>query len=151
MITLCFPAETFHQRPQAVRKEFLSYSKRLPAWQKDSESTPPPVLVHDPVLQLNRGRGHFFRRKNNVLSFHQGELITFYYHWKKTPEAAGTRAYRQQRRQPSSRKAKTRSAAAPVNTPSRNYSGQHAQPLPRQTLLKLCLCQTWSSLKKINK
>ncbi|MEQ2208769.1 hypothetical protein XENOCAPTIV_013949, partial [Xenoophorus captivus] len=41
-----------------------------------------------------------------------GELITFYYHWKKTPEAAGTRAYRQQRRQPSSRKTKTRSAAA---------------------------------------
>lgn len=58
-----------------------------------------------------------------ALSLHQGELITFYYHWKKTPEAAGTRAYRQQRRQPSSRKAKTRSAAAPVNTPSRNYSG----------------------------
>lgn len=57
--------------------------------------------------------------------FNQGELITFYYHWKKTPEAAGTRAYRQQRRQPSSRKAKTRSAAAPVNTPSRNYSGVH--------------------------
>lgn len=54
----------------------------------------------------------------------QGELISFYYHWKKTPEAAGTRAYRQQRRQPSSRTAKTRSAAAPVNTQSRNYSGE---------------------------
>lgn len=63
--------------------------------------------------------------KCSVFFFNQGELITFYYHWKKTPEAAGTRAYRQQRRQPSSRKAKTRSAAAPVNTPSRNYSGVH--------------------------
>lgn len=55
----------------------------------------------------------------------QGELISFYYHWKKTPEAAGTRAYRQQRREPSSRKAKTRSAAVSVNTTSRNYSGEH--------------------------
>lgn len=94
------------------------------------------------MLQLSSGRVRFFRRKNNARSFHQGELITFYYHWKKTPEAAGTRAYRQQRRQPSSRKAKTRSAAAPVNTPSRNYSGQHAQSPPpktccRQTLLKI--------------
>lgn len=59
----------------------------------------------------------------HVFFFHQGELITFYYHWKRTPEAAGTRAFRQQRRQPSSRKAKTRSAAAPVSTPARNYPG----------------------------
>lgn len=89
---------------------------------------------------------------------HQGELITFYYHWKKTPEAAGTRAYRQQRRQPSSRKAKTRSAAAPVNTPSRNYSGQHAvflkNMLPRvsasELCSKFCVYQMWSSLKMIS-
>lgn len=146
MITLCFPTETLHQRPQAIWKEFLSHPKRLPAWQKDGELTP-PVFVHDPVLRLNCGRGRFSEERIDVSLFHQGELITFYYHWKKTPEAAGTRAYRQQRRQPSSRKAKTRSAAAPVNTPSRNYSGQHAQPLPpktccRQALLKLCLCDT---------
>ncbi|XP_020498041.2 arginine-glutamic acid dipeptide repeats protein isoform X1 [Labrus bergylta] len=68
------------------------------------------------------GKNFFRIRKDFLPSKKTGELITFYYHWKKTPEAAGTRAYRQQRRQPSSRKAKTRSAAAPVNTPSRNYS-----------------------------
>ncbi|KAK9528954.1 hypothetical protein VZT92_013080 [Zoarces viviparus] len=67
------------------------------------------------------GKNFFRIRKDFLPSKKTGELITFYYHWKKTPEAAGTRAYRQQRRQPSSRKAKTRSAAVPV-TPSRNYS-----------------------------
>uniref|UniRef100_A0A4W6DBT8 Arginine-glutamic acid dipeptide repeats protein n=1 Tax=Lates calcarifer TaxID=8187 RepID=A0A4W6DBT8_LATCA len=71
------------------------------------------------------GKNFFRIRKDFLPSKKTGELITFYYHWKKTPEAAGTRAYRQQRRQPSSRKAKTRSAAATVNTPSRNYSGEH--------------------------
>ncbi|XP_045884391.1 arginine-glutamic acid dipeptide repeats protein isoform X2 [Micropterus dolomieu] len=68
------------------------------------------------------GKNFFRIRKDFLPSKKTGELITFYYHWKKTPEAAGTRAYRQQRRQPSSRKAKTRSVAAPVSTPSRNYS-----------------------------
>ncbi|XP_017263856.1 arginine-glutamic acid dipeptide repeats protein [Kryptolebias marmoratus] len=67
------------------------------------------------------GKNFFRIRKDFLPSKKTGELITFYYHWKKTPEAAGTRAFRQQRRQPSSRKAKTRSAAAPVSTPSRNY------------------------------
>ncbi|XP_026204010.1 arginine-glutamic acid dipeptide repeats protein isoform X2 [Anabas testudineus] len=68
------------------------------------------------------GKNFFRIRKDFLPSKKTGELITFYYHWKKTPEAAGTRAYRQQRRQPSSRKAKTRSVAPPVSTPSRNYS-----------------------------
>ncbi|XP_053724838.1 arginine-glutamic acid dipeptide repeats protein isoform X3 [Synchiropus splendidus] len=68
------------------------------------------------------GKNFFRIRKDFLPSKKTGELITFYYHWKKTPEAAGTRAYRQQRRQPSSRKAKTRAAAAPVSTPSRGYS-----------------------------
>ncbi|XP_037534773.1 arginine-glutamic acid dipeptide repeats protein isoform X2 [Nematolebias whitei] len=68
------------------------------------------------------GKNFFRIRKDFLPSKKTGELITFYYHWKKTPEAAGTRAFRQQRRQPSSRKAKTRSAAAPVSAPSRNYS-----------------------------
>ncbi|XP_061688872.1 arginine-glutamic acid dipeptide repeats protein isoform X2 [Syngnathoides biaculeatus] len=68
------------------------------------------------------GKNFFRIRKDFLPSKKTGELITFYYHWKKTPEAAGTRAYRQQRRQPSSRKAKTRSVAAPVSAPSRNYS-----------------------------
>ncbi|XP_056293221.1 arginine-glutamic acid dipeptide repeats protein isoform X2 [Pseudoliparis swirei] len=67
------------------------------------------------------GKNFFRVRKDFLPSKKTGELITFYYHWKKTPEAAGTRAYRQQRRQPSSRKAKTRSAAVLV-TPSQNYS-----------------------------
>ncbi|KAK6319432.1 hypothetical protein J4Q44_G00106430 [Coregonus suidteri] len=66
---------------------------------------------------------HFFRiRKELLPNKKTGELITFYYHWKKTPEAAGTRPYRQHRRQPSSRKAKTRAALATVNTPSRSQS-----------------------------
>ncbi|XP_015253960.1 PREDICTED: arginine-glutamic acid dipeptide repeats protein-like isoform X1 [Cyprinodon variegatus] len=68
------------------------------------------------------GKNFFRIRKDFLPSKKTGELITFYYHWKKTPEAAGTRAYRQQRRQPSSRKAKTRSTAATVSPPSRNYS-----------------------------
>nr|XP_043879915.1 arginine-glutamic acid dipeptide repeats protein isoform X2 [Solea senegalensis] len=68
------------------------------------------------------GKNFFRIRKDYLPSKKTGDLISFYYHWKKTPEAAGTRAYRQQRREPSSRKAKTRSAAASVNTPSRNYS-----------------------------
>ncbi|XP_055768682.1 arginine-glutamic acid dipeptide repeats protein isoform X2 [Salvelinus fontinalis] len=66
---------------------------------------------------------HFFRiRKELLPNKKTGELITFYYHWKKTPEAAGTRPYRQHRRQPSSRKAKTRAALATVNTPSQAQS-----------------------------
>ncbi|XP_024126872.1 arginine-glutamic acid dipeptide repeats protein isoform X2 [Oryzias melastigma] len=68
------------------------------------------------------GKNFFRIRKEFLPSKKTGELITFYYHWKKTPEAAGTRAYRQQRRQPSSRKAKTRSAAVLDNVPSRKYS-----------------------------
>ncbi|CAB1353989.1 unnamed protein product, partial [Coregonus sp. 'balchen'] len=62
---------------------------------------------------------HFFRiRKELLPNKKTGELITFYYHWKKTPEAAGTRPYRQHRRQPSSRKAKTRAAlATPADPP----------------------------------
>ncbi|XP_023810517.1 arginine-glutamic acid dipeptide repeats protein isoform X2 [Oryzias latipes] len=68
------------------------------------------------------GKNFFRIRKEFLPSKKTGELITFYYHWKKTPEAAGTRAYRQQRRQPSSRKAKTRSAAVLDNAPSRKYS-----------------------------
>uniref|UniRef100_A0A674NKL8 Arginine-glutamic acid dipeptide repeats n=1 Tax=Takifugu rubripes TaxID=31033 RepID=A0A674NKL8_TAKRU len=70
------------------------------------------------------GKNFFRIRKDFLPSKKTGELINFYYHWKKTPEAAGTRAYRQQRRQPSSRKAKTRSAAATTNASSRNYSGE---------------------------
>uniref|UniRef100_A0A3P8UPN7 Arginine-glutamic acid dipeptide (RE) repeats b n=1 Tax=Cynoglossus semilaevis TaxID=244447 RepID=A0A3P8UPN7_CYNSE len=64
------------------------------------------------------GKNFFRIRKDFLPSKKTGELISFYYHWKKTPEAAGTRAYRQQRREPSSRKAKTRSAAVSVNTTS---------------------------------
>ncbi|XP_061583209.1 arginine-glutamic acid dipeptide repeats protein isoform X1 [Cololabis saira] len=72
------------------------------------------------------GKNFFRIRKDFLPSKKTGELIAFYYHWKKTPEAAGTRAYRQQRRQPSSRKAKTRSAAPPDNTQSRKYSAVDA-------------------------
>ncbi|XP_072308485.1 arginine-glutamic acid dipeptide repeats protein isoform X2 [Eucyclogobius newberryi] len=70
------------------------------------------------------GKNFFRIRKDFLPCKKTGELITFYYHWKKTPEAAGTRAYRQQRRQPSARKAKTRSAVASSNAPSQNYSNE---------------------------
>uniref|UniRef100_A0A3Q3K6X5 Arginine-glutamic acid dipeptide (RE) repeats a n=1 Tax=Monopterus albus TaxID=43700 RepID=A0A3Q3K6X5_MONAL len=53
-----------------------------------------------------------------------GELITFYYYWKKTPEAASCRAHRRHRRQPVFRRIKTRTASTPVNTPSRPPSSE---------------------------
>lgn len=57
-------------------------------------------------------------------SFSQGELITFYYYWKKTPEAASSRAHRRHRRQAVFRRIKTRTASTPVNTPSRPPSSE---------------------------
>lgn len=54
----------------------------------------------------------------------QGDLITFYYYWKKTPEAASCRAHRRHRRQPVFRRIKTRTASTPVNTPSRPPSSE---------------------------
>lgn len=54
----------------------------------------------------------------------QGELITFYYYWKKTPEAVASRPHRQQRRQPVSRKVKTRNATAAANATSRTSSSK---------------------------
>lgn len=62
----------------------------------------------------------------------QGELITFYYYWKKTPEAASCRAHRRHRRQPVFRRIKTRTASTPVSTPSRPPSSEfctYAWPL----------------------
>lgn len=56
--------------------------------------------------------------------YFQGELITFYYYWKKTPEAASCRAHRRHRRQPVFRRIKTRTASTPVNTPSRPPSSE---------------------------
>ncbi|CAB1335860.1 unnamed protein product [Coregonus sp. 'balchen'] len=53
-----------------------------------------------------------------------GELITFYYYWKKTPEAASSRAHRRHRRQPVFRRIKTRTASTPVNIPSRPPSSE---------------------------
>lgn len=119
-----FPTETLHQRPETVWKEFLPHPERLSAQQKDCNLTPHFFCTEHLVIHAVIFCYSFDYKHNLYCSYHQGELITFYYHWKKTPEAAGTRAYRQQRRQPSSRKAKTRSSAPPVNTPSRNYSGE---------------------------
>lgn len=121
-----FPTETLHQRPKTIWKEFLPHPERFSAQQKDRNLTL-HFFVYRTFGDTCSDSSHFYSfdyKHNLYCSDHQGELITFYYHWKKTPEAAGTRAYRQQRRQPSSRKAKTRSAAPPVNTPSRNYSGE---------------------------
>ncbi|XP_008945075.1 PREDICTED: arginine-glutamic acid dipeptide repeats protein-like, partial [Merops nubicus] len=61
---------------------------------------------------------------NILLLYLQGELITFYYYWKKTPEAASSRAHRRHRRQAVFRRIKTRTASTPVNTPSRPPSSE---------------------------
>lgn len=60
----------------------------------------------------------------------QGELITFYYYWKKTPEAASSRAHRRHRRQAVFRRIKTRTASTPVNTPSRPPSSEFCECSP---------------------
>lgn len=65
--------------------------------------------------------------KEAVYCFLQGELITFYYYWKKTPEAASSRAHRRHRRQAVFRRIKTRTATTPVNTPSRPPSSEFCE------------------------
>ncbi|KAJ8265009.1 hypothetical protein COCON_G00141080 [Conger conger] len=70
------------------------------------------------------GKNFFRIRKELLPNKETGELITFYYYWKKTPEAAGSRAHRRHRRQPVFRRIKTRTATTPVNTPSRPPSSE---------------------------
>ncbi|KAJ8395205.1 hypothetical protein AAFF_G00036610 [Aldrovandia affinis] len=70
------------------------------------------------------GKNFFRIRKELLPNKETGELITFYYYWKKTPEAAGSRAHRRHRRQPVFRRIKTRTASTPVNTPSRPPSSE---------------------------
>ncbi|RLV86203.1 hypothetical protein DV515_00015935 [Chloebia gouldiae] len=62
-----------------------------------------------------------------LLHFLNGELITFYYYWKKTPEAASSRAHRRHRRQAVFRRIKTRTASTPVSTPSRPPSSEFCE------------------------
>uniref|UniRef100_A0A671QT32 Arginine-glutamic acid dipeptide repeats protein n=1 Tax=Sinocyclocheilus anshuiensis TaxID=1608454 RepID=A0A671QT32_9TELE len=68
------------------------------------------------------GKNFFKIRKELLPSKKTGELITFYYYWKKSPEAVASRPHRQQRRQPVSRKVKTRNATAAANATSRTSS-----------------------------
>uniref|UniRef100_A0A8B9HKE3 Arginine-glutamic acid dipeptide repeats protein n=1 Tax=Astyanax mexicanus TaxID=7994 RepID=A0A8B9HKE3_ASTMX len=70
------------------------------------------------------GKNFFRIRKELLPNKETGELITFYYYWKKTPEAASSRAHRRHRRQPVFRRIKTRTASTPVNTPSRPPSSE---------------------------
>ncbi|XP_027026330.2 arginine-glutamic acid dipeptide repeats protein isoform X1 [Tachysurus fulvidraco] len=70
------------------------------------------------------GKNFFRIRKELLPNKETGELITFYYYWKKTPEAASSRAHRRHRRQPVFRRIKTRTATTPVNTPSRPPSSE---------------------------
>ncbi|MBN3288662.1 RERE protein, partial [Polyodon spathula] len=70
------------------------------------------------------GKNFFRIRKELLPSKETGELITFYYYWKKTPEAASSRAHRRHRRQAVFRRIKTRTASTPVNTPSRPPSSE---------------------------
>uniref|UniRef100_M3ZNU0 Arginine-glutamic acid dipeptide repeats protein n=1 Tax=Xiphophorus maculatus TaxID=8083 RepID=M3ZNU0_XIPMA len=70
------------------------------------------------------GKNFFRIRKELLPNKETGDLITFYYYWKKTPEAASCRAHRRHRRQPVFRRIKTRTASTPVNTPSRPPSSE---------------------------
>ncbi|KAM4702740.1 arginine-glutamic acid dipeptide repeats protein [Rhinophrynus dorsalis] len=70
------------------------------------------------------GKNFFRIRKELLPNKETGELITFYYYWKKTPEAASSRAHRRHRRQAVFRRIKTRTATTPVNTPSRPPSSE---------------------------
>lgn len=77
------------------------------------------------VKGLRQYGKNFFRiRKELLPSKETGELITFYYYWKKTPEAASSRAHRRHRRQAVFRRIKTRTASTPVSTPSRPPSSE---------------------------
>ncbi|XP_069774489.1 arginine-glutamic acid dipeptide repeats protein isoform X5 [Narcine bancroftii] len=69
------------------------------------------------------GKNFFRIRKELLPTKETGELVTFYYYWKKTPEAASSRAHRRHRRQAVFRRIKTRTATTPVN-PSRPPSGE---------------------------
>uniref|UniRef100_A0A7N5ZRP4 Arginine-glutamic acid dipeptide repeats protein n=1 Tax=Anabas testudineus TaxID=64144 RepID=A0A7N5ZRP4_ANATE len=73
------------------------------------------------------GKNFFRIRKELLPNKETGELITFYYYWKKTPEAASCRAHRRHRRQPVFRRIKTRTASTPVNTPSRPPSSEFSR------------------------
>uniref|UniRef100_A0A8D0NXC3 SANT domain-containing protein n=1 Tax=Sus scrofa TaxID=9823 RepID=A0A8D0NXC3_PIG len=78
-----------------------------------------------PFVGLRQYGKNFFRiRKELLPNKETGELITFYYYWKKTPEAASSRAHRRHRRQAVFRRIKTRTASTPVNTPSRPPSSE---------------------------
>ncbi|XP_043919042.1 arginine-glutamic acid dipeptide repeats protein isoform X3 [Protopterus annectens] len=70
------------------------------------------------------GKNFFRIRKELLPNKETGELVTFYYYWKKTPEAASSRAHRRHRRQAVFRRIKTRTACTPVNTPSRPPSSE---------------------------
>lgn len=87
------------------------YTPSFPLWQRGcggARKSPRPSLIVSPSLL-------------------QGELITFYYYWKKTPEAASSRAHRRHRRQAVFRRIKTRTASTPVNTPSRPPSSEFCE------------------------
>uniref|UniRef100_A0A8C9NYG7 Arginine-glutamic acid dipeptide repeats protein n=1 Tax=Serinus canaria TaxID=9135 RepID=A0A8C9NYG7_SERCA len=73
------------------------------------------------------GKNFFRIRKELLPNKETGELITFYYYWKKTPEAASSRAHRRHRRQAVFRRIKTRTASTPVNTPSRPPSSEFCE------------------------
>lgn len=83
-----------------------------------------------------------FARPSNILPLYsQGELITFYYYWKKTPEAASSRAHRRHRRQAVFRRIKTRTASTPVNTPSRPPSSEFCKWELQAARLSLFRCR----------
>ncbi|PIK58880.1 putative arginine-glutamic acid dipeptide repeats protein isoform X1 [Apostichopus japonicus] len=89
---------------EALHENNYSYSKALQALVKN----PVPKTIdrkwnHDEIKMFVRGLRqfgkNFFRIKTEYLPFKEtGELIEFYYYWKKTPEAASSRGHRRHRR-----------------------------------------------------
>ncbi|KAK9392025.1 arginine-glutamic acid dipeptide repeats protein-like [Crotalus adamanteus] len=84
---------------------------------------PASIVLHASLIILSRKDPKAWIRRLQIRD-NKGELITFYYYWKKTPEAASSRAHRRHRRQAVFRRIKTRTASTPVNTPSRPPSSE---------------------------
>uniref|UniRef100_S4R9C7 Arginine-glutamic acid dipeptide (RE) repeats a n=1 Tax=Petromyzon marinus TaxID=7757 RepID=S4R9C7_PETMA len=73
------------------------------------------------VRGLRQFGKNFFRIRKELLPHKEtGELVTFYYYWKKTPEASHSRPHRRHRRQAVFRRIKTRTI--PTATPPASQS-----------------------------
>ncbi|CAG07523.1 unnamed protein product [Tetraodon nigroviridis] len=105
-----------------IRKELLPNKETISTSEKICSGAPVPRISTQRWANT-AGLGAQYQARRGPEGT-EGELITFYYYWKKTPEAASCRAHRRHRRQPVFRRIKTRTASTPVNTPSRPPSSE---------------------------